>query len=91
MVPDGVAWPLWACGDAAPNSLDGLVSPPVPISLDVSERVQRQDAVVGAALASVCGAGGGSGFRNLAGGWTWTDGWGHTVGLSQGAAKELYT
>lgn len=39
-VPDGVAWPLCACGDAAADSHDGLISPMVPISLDVSERVQ---------------------------------------------------
>lgn len=33
----------------------------------------------------------GSGFRNLAGVWAWRDKWGYTVGLSQGAVKELCT
>lgn len=76
-------------GDAASDSHDVLVSPIVPISLDVSERVQHRDAAwwvqpwllcveLEVALAS-----------GIAGGWT--DGWGHTVGLSQGAVKGLYT
>lgn len=88
--PGGVAWPLCACANAATDSHDSLISPMVPISLDVSEWVQHH-CVVGAVLASVCGARGGSGFRNLAGGWAWTDGWGYTVGFSQEAVEELYT
>lgn len=43
--PSGVAWPLCACASAATDSHDALVSPTVPISLDVSEWVQHQNTV----------------------------------------------